>query len=368
MNFDEAEARFRELQARVQRGEAISRAEYEDQVSQLAVQDDRGVLWEINPRTGKWMYFDGAEWVGGTPPGRDTSTVMPLPRAPAAPPPATPPPAVPRPTPTMASVPPMRTAPASAPMTAPRSVTPRAPVSTGRNIPPPSPENVPPYQRVRASQSRGTPPPPEGPTEEGGVSPLRRLRNPFAGTNREWVPLAIGAVVLLMCAGLLLLVSQVIVPNVAKIAGVTTVTPTRTPTSALPASSPVPTQVRMPTVPLPPPTASVVIGQVTAEPTLNVRAAPNATAKIVVKLKTGDQITLTGKSADGKWYQVNIAGQPQPGYVSADYVQVKSGDANSLPVIGASGTAPTATKAGSAPPVVTNPTPTVIGVKPQTYP
>jgi len=29
MNFDEAEARFRELQSRVQRGEAISRAEYE---------------------------------------------------------------------------------------------------------------------------------------------------------------------------------------------------------------------------------------------------------------------------------------------------------------------------------------------------
>ena len=85
MTFDEAEARFRELQARVQRGEAISRVEYEDQVSQLAVQDDRGVLWEINPRTGKWMYFDGAEWVGGTPPGRDNSTVMPVPRGPTPP-------------------------------------------------------------------------------------------------------------------------------------------------------------------------------------------------------------------------------------------------------------------------------------------
>src|SRR5512140_1897599 len=85
MTFEEAEARFRELQARVQRGEAISRAEYEDQVSQLAVQDDRGVLWEINPRTGKWMYFDGAEWVGGTPPGRDHSTVMPAPRGPVPP-------------------------------------------------------------------------------------------------------------------------------------------------------------------------------------------------------------------------------------------------------------------------------------------
>src|SRR5512135_2028382 len=90
MTFDEAESRFRELQSRVQRGEPISRAEYEDQVGQLAVQDDRGVLWEINPRTGKWMYFDGAEWVGGTPPGRDHSTVMPAPRPTAPPPPSVP--------------------------------------------------------------------------------------------------------------------------------------------------------------------------------------------------------------------------------------------------------------------------------------
>ncbi|MBI3741129.1 MAG: hypothetical protein HY257_05170, partial [Chloroflexi bacterium] len=78
MTFDEAESKFKELQARVQRGEAISRAEYEAQVSQLGVYDDKGVLWEINPRTGKWMYFDGAEWVPGRPPGRDQSTVMPL--------------------------------------------------------------------------------------------------------------------------------------------------------------------------------------------------------------------------------------------------------------------------------------------------
>ncbi len=123
----------------------------------------------------------------------------------------------------------------------------------------------------------------------------------------------------------------------------------------------------MPTVPPPPPTASVIIAQVTADPTLNVRSAPSTTGKIVVKLKKGDQITLTGNSADGKWYQVNIAGQPQPGWVSAEYVQVTSGDANSLPVVGAGGAAATATKAGAAPPAA-NPTPTVIGVKPPAYP
>ncbi len=70
MNFEQSEAKFKELQARVQRGEAISRAQYEEQVSSLAVQDDHGNLWEINPRSGKWMRFDGASWVVDTPPGR----------------------------------------------------------------------------------------------------------------------------------------------------------------------------------------------------------------------------------------------------------------------------------------------------------
>lgn len=91
MTFDEAERKFRDLQARVQRGEPISRADYEAMVAELAVQDDRGVLWEINPRTGKWMYFDGAEWVVGRPPGHDQSTVMPITQA-MTPPGATPPP------------------------------------------------------------------------------------------------------------------------------------------------------------------------------------------------------------------------------------------------------------------------------------
>src|SRR5574341_2374403 len=108
MTFEEAEKKFRELQARVQRGEPISRADYEEQVAQLAVQDERGVLWEINPRTGKWMYFDGAEWVVGRPPGHDQSTVMPISQlTQAAPPPPTPTPQQRPPTPS-ATPPPAR--------------------------------------------------------------------------------------------------------------------------------------------------------------------------------------------------------------------------------------------------------------------
>ncbi|HEX7589244.1 MAG TPA: hypothetical protein VF478_13090, partial [Anaerolineae bacterium] len=156
MNFDEAEARFRELQARVQRGEAISRAEYEEQVSQLAVQDRNGVLWEINPRTGKWMYFDGAEWVSGTPPGHDTSAVIPIQGRGAAAPnasgpaplaaPSAPPSSVPSSTPS-SSAPPMR--PVAAPVP-PRPVTPpsAAPPATART----SPESLKPYVRPQDKQ------------------------------------------------------------------------------------------------------------------------------------------------------------------------------------------------------------------------
>jgi hypothetical protein len=77
MSFEEAEIRFREIQARVQRGEPINRAQYEELVGQIAVQDGNGTLWEINPRTAKWMYFDGAEWQEGVPPGRVSKFVFP---------------------------------------------------------------------------------------------------------------------------------------------------------------------------------------------------------------------------------------------------------------------------------------------------
>ena len=359
MTFDEAEARFRELQARVQRGEAISRAEYEDQVSQLAVQDDRGVLWEINPRTGKWMYFDGAEWVGGTPPGRDNSTVMPVPRAATTP---TPPPSVrpsaPVPPPGSVGASPARTGPPSGarlvskqPAPSTGGVTPPLPPIRGSY--PPSPEAVPPYVRTNPTQPGTTPA--DGPSDApapGRMVPRIFRSGPLGGPNREWVPLAIGALVLFVCA-ILLFVGGQFVSNAFK--------PTTVPTKAvlvpLATNTPVPTVVRLPTQSLPTSTPQPVIAKV-IERSVNVRAEPSTKGKIISSLKQNNQISLVGRNTAGDWYQVNITGGAQPGWVFKETLQIVSGDPNVLPVIGA--VAPTATKP-AAPAATTAPrvTPTL---------
>ncbi len=347
MSFEEAEARFRELQARVQRGEAISRAEYEEQVSQLAVQDRNGVLWEINPRTGKWMYFDGAEWVSGTPPGHDTSAVIPIPgrtapapntgapapfAAPSAPPPASPRMPAPLPArPASPAVPPR-------PVTPPSAATPAGSKS--------SPELLKPY--VRPQGRSGAPTKPAASAAGSGGKPPRSSPLAMFGPNREWIPLTIGAVVLLLCA-ILLFVGG----NFALGALGGKPTPTRTLAPTLPAT-PIPTRVALPTVPPPTATPAPVLAKV-LERTVNVRNGPTTKNKIVSTLKKDAQITLVGRSADSTWYQVNLAGATEPGWVFGETLQIASGDPKTLPVAGPT---PTPTKAGAAPPAV-QPTPTL---------
>ncbi len=58
---------------------------------------------------------------------------------------------------------------------------------------------------------------------------------------------------------------------------------------------------------------------------LNVRAGPGLTYAVKTQLKEGDTITITGKSADGLWWQYS------GGWVSGTYVKV-NGDAASVPV------------------------------------
>lgn len=319
MTFEEAEARFRQLQARVQRGESISRADYEDQVSQLAVQDSNGVLWEINPRTGKWMYFDGAEWVSGAPPGHDSSLVIPAVSGttPAAPPP--------RPAP-----------PTSTPTT----------TTTGK--PSAMPESVQPYKRT----TPGRPAPAGKPASSGAPQRPARSENMFAG--REWVPLAIGAVVLLLCAVVVFVGGQFALNFFAP------TTPTRV---ALPSpiSSPLPTQVRLPSPTPIPPTPVPVIGQI-SEAQVNVRAQPNTRATILTRLRRDTQITLIAvgpTDAGNVWYQINLPDRTEPAWVRSDTFQIISGDPKTLPPAGGAPT-PAAPKPG------VTPTLTPIGVVPAT--
>lgn len=66
------------------------------------------------------------------------------------------------------------------------------------------------------------------------------------------------------------------------------------------------------------------VGQVNAEPSLNVRSGPGTTYSIISSLANGRWVIILDDS-DAGWYQVlfsNSAGQAVTGYVSADYVEV----------------------------------------------
>ncbi len=290
MTFEEAEARFKELQARVQRGEPISRAEYEEEVSKLAVQDRNGVLWEINPRTGKWMYFDGAEWVSGAPPGHDSSTVIPVPKE-VAPPKETPAPTPPPPAPAPTAPPPSTPPPPL--VREPKLVTrPKAPATAGE----------------RAAR-----------------------RAPAAERRREWVPLAIASVVLLLCAVVLFVMAQVVLPMMSpKPTPTRTIVITRAPT-------PLPPPTVMPTPTPIPPTPAPVVAKVTAT-TLNIRAEPSSKSARLGVLRKDNQVTFLaqtrGEQIEGEdlWFLINIPNTNQQGWVFfGKNFQIISGDPKTLP-------------------------------------
>ncbi|MEW5720725.1 MAG: SH3 domain-containing protein, partial [Chloroflexota bacterium] len=327
--------RFRQLQARVQRGEAISRAEYEEEVGKLAVQDRNGTLWEINPRTGKWMYFDGAEWVSGAPPGHENSTVIPVPKEILAA----------RETPT-ASAPPAP-APTAPHPTAPAPVAPSAP-----------PQFVRTAHKPPARQKPPAAPPRTAPPGENLARP-----GPLGGRNREWVPLAIGAVVLLFC-GVIVLVGG----NFALNQFGPKPSPTRAVALVSPTLTRVPTAMMLPSPTPIPPTPVPVTAKVTAT-TLNIRAEASSKSQRVGILKKDNQVTFLaqtkGEKIEGQdtWYLINLPNSAQQGWVFfGKNFTMLSGDPNTLPVGGAA--APPA-------PVGTAATPTVIGVippAPKTYP
>lgn len=300
MTFEEAEARFKELQARVQRGEPITRAEYEEAVSQLAVQDRNGVLWEINPRTGKWMYFDGAEWVSGAPPGRDSSTVMPVPKEVAA----------------------LKSTPHAAP-------SPIAPTPTSAPTPstPPATE-PPPLVRTEPKRVAHTPTTPSAKPTPGAP---RAPRSAMTGHRREWIPLAIASVVLLLCAATLFVIAQVVLPIVNP-------PPTPTRISIITrAPTPLPQPTLMPTRTPIPPTPAPVIAKVTAT-TLNIRAEPNSKSARLGVLRKDNQVTFLaqtrGEQIEGSnvWYLINLPNSNQQGWVFfGNNFQILSGDPQTLP-------------------------------------
>ncbi len=66
MRFAEAEQTYRELEERLVRGE-ITEDEFTAQVAKLRLVDEECRRWMISPRTGRWLVYDGQQWVFAEP-------------------------------------------------------------------------------------------------------------------------------------------------------------------------------------------------------------------------------------------------------------------------------------------------------------
>lgn len=322
IDFNEAENQFRELQARVQRGEALTEDQYQEELAKLMVQDDHGVFWSLEPGTGRWLFFNGTEWVPGTPP---------RPARPAEPVPAAAP--QPEPTPVM----PVAT-----------EAAPAQPYSAAE---PPTveAETVPTY--VRTTETRETLPP----AAAAGIPP-RPVRGTFVAAaegDRPWLPFAIGALVLMLCAVALFFGVR---NATSLLPGAAVITPTETElavvdaspaaTEAAPTDTPQATATEAPVAP----TAGVVTA--TATDNVRLRAGPGTKYGVLTTIASGTALTAVGRNAENSWIQVQIPGKSDLGWVSADFVTI-GGDVNSLPVVQSQPTAAPTKKAGT-----TKPTPT----------
>jgi hypothetical protein len=61
MTFEEAGARFAQLQAQYRSG-MIQPAQFQQMVAQLAVQDPAGRYWQLEANSGQWMVWNGTQW------------------------------------------------------------------------------------------------------------------------------------------------------------------------------------------------------------------------------------------------------------------------------------------------------------------
>ena len=78
MNFEEADRRYGDLK-RQHDGGKLSAEEFEAQLEQIMVQDDSERWWSKHPETGAWYYFDGDNWIEGTPPDNEGAPYPPPP-------------------------------------------------------------------------------------------------------------------------------------------------------------------------------------------------------------------------------------------------------------------------------------------------
>lgn len=378
MDFVTAEDRFNELQARIRRGEPMSEDQYQEELAKLMVQDDSGVFWSLEPGTGRWLFFNGTEWVAGMPPRQSAPPpVMPVVTQPIIETPSyTEPttyqaPQTYQPPQTymdqgMDAQQPAAEAPSyyspgaqpsqpmdytggysSAPAYGGEEPAGTSYVPLGSSVQPMESESMPSYVRM---------PEPEPNAPMGGIPPRPvREASPLAvpGGERAWLPFAFGALVLLLCAVVLFFG----VRGLPQFSGAANQDPTEeaTPqeTDVLPTETVIinPTDEPAPTdeaTPEPQPSPQPVVVTAMATDVLNIREGPARTTASLGKLQPNQQVTVVGRNGDGTWLQIDRPDGAGAGWVSAEFVTV-TGDVNTLPV--------TSGESGSTQPQVTE-TPT----------
>lgn len=368
MDFYQAEDRFRELQKQIQRGGSLTQQEYEEELQKLMVQDQDGTFWCPDPETGRWLYFNGTDWAPGTPPHEARVAPQGRTAPPIEAPEGTAPPGEggSEPVPTAGSLPmtesfappgePESWVPPTATMTGAASAS--QPPAGSPGMPSTEPENVPTY-------ARSAEPIPTGPMRGLLPRPVRGSTYPSMDGERSWLPFAIMAVILALCALVIFFgvrplflggtgpaaqatetasaTEVVVVPRVTSTLPVPT--STRAPTNTPPAGTIAPTKPALPT------------GKVNADP-LNVRAGPGSTYAVVGTLSQGTTVTITGRSQDGKYLQIQYPDANNTAWVASQYIDLTGGDITSLPVVAAP------TPAAPARPTNTAPRPTNTAPRP----
>lgn len=201
----------------------------------------------------------------------------------------------------------------------------------GRAEPPPGlePEKVPTYTRAGEPE----------PEKPGGIPP-RPVREPgyiMPPDERPWLPFAIGAVVLLLCALVLFF-------GVSKLPTFTAAAVRTTPTEEATIEEETPTEEVAadvtdtpevtPTTAAPAAAATATPSAVTATAKENVRArgGPGTSYGVLTQLLKGTTVTVLGRNADSSWLQVQLPGNAGKGWVTVDFLDVK-GDVNSVAVV-----------------------------------
>jgi hypothetical protein len=320
IDFSEAEEKFRELQARVQHGEPLSEEQYQEELAKLMVQDDHGTFWSLEPGTGRWLFFNGTEWVPGTPP-RQAQAMEPM----------------------SATTAPVEPASVAAPgLTEPAAES----YGVSQETPTAEVESVPTYERSNEGGDTG------GAAPSSGRIPPRPVRGtvfPVGEGDRPWLPFVGVGIVLMLCAVALFFgvrnapffAGAAVTPTATELAAVV---PTAT-VEVVPTDTPPPSATGLP----PSPTSNVVTA--TTTDIVRVRAGPGTKFGVLATLASGTTVTAVGRIEDASWIQIQQPGKTELGWVKGDFVTIK-GDLNSLPVV-QSQPQPSPTKKPSAKPTPT---------------